>query len=214
MKQVKAAEVARVEPVQPISGTDLAAALKPLPGADNGGGGPKGVAKPGAPAHVDPAVLKALEDKFEAASSAANSATFTIRMQEGHASFMVNELVQKIKWKGLEAYGLSKATEDLRGIVGAAAKLSESGKPDEVEFTIKHDLLEVVFHFLRNYDGVGYDDAKAVTQVAEVFVKPINELNELRAAMRSAAVDWEAAKHGMTPDQFVKQFEQSQQSKN
>lgn len=208
MKQVKAAEVARVEPVAPVSGADLAAALQPLPSA-----GPKGGAVPAGvppPPNVDPSVLAELETKFEAANAAAASAVFTIRMPEPVAKYMAEQFVQGIKWKGLESYALTKATEDLQGIVNAATKVEGS---NDVEFTIKHDLLEVVFHFIRNYEGVGYSNAKLLTQIAEVFVKPINELNELRSKTRDAAVEWEAAKHGMTPDQFVAQIEKSQQAK-
>lgn len=211
MKQVKAAEVARVEQVSPVSGDQLAA-LTPLPGTQPQSG-PRGVTKALSP-DIDAGLVAALEGKFQEANDAAANASFTLRVTESAAEHLTGELLQGVKWKGLEAYALTKAAEDLRGIVSKAARIASSDGPDELEFTIKHDLLEVIFHFVRNYEGVGYEGAKKLTQVAEVLVKPVNELNELRQRLRSAALEWEAAKNGMTPDQFVAKMQEAQKHSN
>jgi hypothetical protein len=204
IQPVKASTVARVEPVK---GNTLGNTL-------GNNQGPKS-------SNIDDALIKALEKKFDDAQEA-STPSFVLKMSGDQAAYLSDTVIKNIGWKGLECYAVAKVADDLDGQIAEAqknadidtakAKLADPAANGDalLSVTLKHDLLEAVFHFIRSHASSGYDEAKKFTAVAEIFVPKVNELTALREATQRAAVELEAAKRGMSPEEFVKKFNDAQ----
>jgi hypothetical protein len=90
-------------------------------------------------------------------------------------------------------------------------KLAESGKEtDKLSFTLPVEILEALFHFVKEFPGKGREHAQLHRLLAEDLSVPMSQLNQDRQQLRDLAIEAEAAKHGITVDEYKKAASQLQ----
>ncbi len=208
IKGVKRVKAVDVKDVKDVKDARAEARVEPQVGlaAQTVGAAQPGPALSDSTQGVNPAFLKDMEARFDAAKDAAVNAEFVLEMTNDSVEYLIGSVMRGAAWKGVSSYPVVKVTDDLAALIDGAEK-TEGG----VKFTVKGDLLEASFHFISGHEGKGYDEAKRHSEVAAVLVKPFNALNELRKKMREAALELQAAEAGMTVDELMKNIHAQQQ---
>ena len=118
--------------------------------------------------------------------------------------WMLNTFFTTVKWEGYECYAI---TETYNAFRKANEKLKPS-KTGKVSFTVLPEILEATFHFIKKYTGEGITTARNHRTVCEDFSVTMAELNTDRQKLMELATEAEAAKHGITVEDYKKAAQQ------
>lgn len=182
--------------IKKLKSTDVpAATVEPVSGANLGAN----------PSGVNPARIKELEDKWDEVRNKLATSVYKFKLESDLAMHFRDEVIEKISWKSYEAFAIEKILEKLDecidGQQGAA----------EIEFDFSNDIFEVTVVYLRNYYSSGRKNAVAFRKIADKIAPLMKEQQELQKALQAASVDLEAARHGLSTQQYLDLVRKSQQ---
>lgn len=75
---------------------------------------------------------------------------------------------------------------------------------------IPTEIVEAVFHFLKNYSGQGVESAGLFKQICDQFALPMKEVNEDRQHLRDISLELVAAEQGIEVETLVERLNQQQ----
>ena len=162
----------------------------------------------GAPTGIDPARIKELEDKWEEIRKELATSVYRFKLDHDLALHFRDEVVEKINWKSYEAFAIEKILEKLDECIDGQATPAD---PSEVEFDFPNDIFEVTVVYLRNYYSSGRKNAVAFRKIADKIAPLMKEQQDLQKKLQGASVDLEAARHGLTTQQYLDLVRKSQQ---
>lgn len=116
--------------------------------------------------------------------------------------YLMTDFFNNVAWNGYECYAISETNKEMTKIVDRFA--TKEFKNNKRSFTLKVEVLEALFHFIKQHTGTGLGSASNHRALCEDFSVAMAELNVDRAALRDLAMEAEAAKHGITVEDYKK----------
>jgi hypothetical protein len=133
--------------------------------------------------------------KFDAFQSVLNDKEYAIKLDKKETRFMYDNFLTTVKWKGYECYAVDQ-------IYDALSKISNS-KTGTINGKLSSQFIEAIFHFIKTYEGTGFENAKLFKVVADEFAKPMQELNNDRQILRDLSLELMAAENGISVEELA-----------
>jgi len=121
-------------------------------------------------------------------------------------SWMMEHFYQTVKWEGYECYAIAETHKAYKKVFDKA--LNNPPKSGKISIQVLPEILEATFHFIKKYDGAGLNVATLHRTLCEDFSVTMAELNKDRTGLMELATEAEAAKHGITVEDYKKAAQQ------
>lgn len=149
---------------------------------------------------IDKKLVAELTEKFDSLRQVVETKKYGVALSKEQTSFMFDEFYQNVEWKGYESYAIAETHK----------KLSEIVKNGETNGTVEAEIIEAVFHFLKNYVSRGQKFAQLFKEICDQFAVPMQEINQDRQDLRDLSLELTAAEQGISVEKLVEQYQQSQ----
>ena len=149
---------------------------------------------------VDKKLVAELTEKFSALQTELETKQYGVALNEEQTSFLFDQFFVNVSWKGYEAYAIAETHKSLKDIV---SKKVLNGKTNV-------EIIEAIFHFLKNYEAKGHQFAQTFKEVCDQFAVPMQEINQDRQNLRDASLEMTAAEQGISVENLVEQFQAAQ----
>jgi len=123
---------------------------------------------------------------------------YKIKTSSDAVTYLTEDFYNNVEWNGYECYAISETNSIITKLV-SKIKPSKTGK---VTLALTPDILQAVFHFMKSHKGTGIESARKHRVLCEDFSTAMAELNNDHKEIRDLAVSAEAAKHGITTDEY------------
>jgi hypothetical protein len=150
--------------------------------------------------NVDKKVVAELTEKFEALQKEIETKQYGIALTKEQTTFLLEEFFVNVAWKGYEAYAISETYKALTGVVNKGA----------INGKINAEIVEAIFHFLKNYEAKGHQFAQTFKEACDQFAVPMQEINQDRQDLRDASLEMTAAEQGISVENLVERFQAAQ----
>tara|TARA_R100000005_G_C4958327_1_gene176087 strand:+ start:333 stop:920 length:588 start_codon:yes stop_codon:yes gene_type:complete len=147
-----------------------------------------------------------IEKQIEETTQKFMKKKYRFKTDESTLNYLMTEFYANVSWEGYECYAISETNKELSKLV-EKAKPSKTGK---VGISLKPEILEAVFHFVKKHSGTGLKSAMPHRMLCEHMSIAMAELNNDRAQLRDMAMEAEAAKHGISVEDYKKAAAQIQ----
>lgn len=142
---------------------------------------------------INQTIVAELKEKFDNLQTQLNSKEYSVLLNKEQTEFFLNEVFETIEWKGYESYAISETNTAFRNLV----------KKGEINGTAKPEIIEAIFHFLKNYTGKGVKNATVFRQICDQFAIPMTELNQDRQTLRDVSLELVSAEQGVPIEQVI-----------
>ena len=118
--------------------------------------------------------------------------------------WMLDTFYDTISWEGYECYAIGETYKEY-------TKAYEKAKPTstgKLTIPVLPEILEASFHFMKKYIGSGVKTASMHRALCEDFSVTMAELNVDRQGLYDLATEAEAAKHGISVEDYKKAAQQ------
>lgn len=150
---------------------------------------------------VDQKKIAELQEKFDRERQLIETKQYGVALNEEQTAFLFDEFYEFVDWKGYESYAISETHNQLTQLRQEGSTLN--GK-------IPTEIVEAVFHFLKNYSGQGVESAGLFKQICDQFALPMKEVNEDRQHLRDISLELVAAEQGIEVETLVERLNQQQ----
>ena len=150
---------------------------------------------------VDQKKVAELQEKFDRERQLVETKKYGVALNEEQTDFLFNDFYQNVNWKGYESYAIAETHDRLTEVLNGEKSLN--GK-------ISTEIVEAVFHFLKNYEGKGVEKAEMFRQLCDQFALPMKEVNEDRQNLRDLSLELVAAEQGIEVETLVERINQQQ----
>lgn len=150
--------------------------------------------------NVDKKLVAELTEKFETLQKEIETKQYGIALNKEQTTFLFDQFFTNVAWKGYEAYAISETYKALKAIVTKG----------EVNGKINAEIVEAIFHFLKNYESKGFEFAQTFKEACDQFAVPMQEINQDRQDLRDASLEMTAAEQGISVENLVERFQASQ----
>ena len=157
--------------------------------------------KNGSTSNVDQKLVAELTEKFEALRVELETKQYGVALNKEQSTFLLNEFFVNVSWKGYEAYAIAETYKALKGNLG---------KNGEINGKINVEIIEAIFHFLKNYEAKGHEFAQTFKEACDQFAVPMQEINQDRQDLRDSSLAMTAAEQGISVENLVEQFQAAQ----
>lgn len=154
---------------------------------------------------IDQTRIEEARVKFDTLRESLLDKRYSINLNQSQTDYLFNEFYQAVSWKGYESYAISETFDRLCELV--------SYENDEATLTsgeLEAEIIEAVFHFLKNYISNGIESARLFRQICDQFALPMKEINEDRQALRDLSFELLAAEQGVSVETLIKNSKSSQ----
>lgn len=148
---------------------------------------------------VDQEKLAKLQEDFDRLNQQLQTKEYDILLNKTQTDFLLNSFYNEVDWKGYESYAISETHRVISPLV----------KKDEIKGKAKSEIIEAVFHFLKNYTSKGIKNASAHKSVCDQFAIPINEINKDRQTLRDVSLELVSVEQGIPVEEVVKRMNES-----
>ncbi len=143
---------------------------------------------------VDEKKLAAAQEKFDSFRQLIETKKYDVYLNEEQTEFFFNTFYNNVEWKGYESYAIAETYDRLSAIKDSKKELN--GKT-EVE------IIEAIFHFLKNYSSKGYKDAKVLKGICDQFALSMKEINSDRQELRDLSLELVSIEQGIPVEELV-----------
>jgi ElaB/YqjD/DUF883 family membrane-anchored ribosome-binding protein len=153
-----------------------------------------------------------IEAQMEELQTKLSKKKYRVKTTTETMNYLMDEFYADVPWAGYECYAIGETHAQVKKVLDKAIeKLVESGKDtNKISFTIPVEILEALFHFVKQYPGKGVEVAAKHRLLAEDLSVPMSQLNQDRNELRDLAMEAEAAKHGITVEEYKNAASQMQ----
>ena len=149
----------------------------------------------------DPKAM-ALEEKTQEFQDKLAKKKYRVKTTKPTLDYLMKTFYDNVSWSGYECYAISETNKELAKVTDKFATKEFSN--EKRSFSIKVEVLEALFHFVKSYTGKGLESAKNHRLLCEDLSVPMSEMNTDRSELREMAMEAEAAKHGITVEDYKK----------
>ena len=150
---------------------------------------------------IDKHKVAELQERFDLMQNQLNTKQYDVLLNEEQTSFFFENFYENVQWKGYESYAISETYDALQSIVNSGS----------LKGTVKTEIVEATFHFLKNHVGTGTRNARLFRQVCDQFAIPMTEINNDRQSLKDLSLELVSAEQGIPVEQFVERLKNSQQ---
>lgn len=149
----------------------------------------------------DPKAME-LEEKTQAFQEKLAKKKYRIKTTKETLDYLMTTFYENVNWSGYECYAISETNKELTKVTDKFS--TKEFTNDKRSFTIKVEVLEALFHFVKSHTGKGLESAQSHRLLCEDLSVPMAEMNTDRQELRELAMEAEAAKHGITVEDYKK----------
>jgi hypothetical protein len=149
---------------------------------------------------IDKKLVAELTEKFESLQKELESKQYGIALNKEQTSFLFDQFFVNVSWKGYEAYAIAETYKAIQSIINSK----------EINGKINAEIVEAIFHFLKNYESKGHQFAQVFKESCDQFAIPMQEINQDRQNLRDASLEMTAAEQGISVENLVERFQSSQ----
>jgi hypothetical protein len=142
---------------------------------------------------VDEKAIAEMKEKFDTLQTQLNTKEYSVLLNAEQTSFLLDTVYENIEWKGYESYAISETNTVFRNLV----------QKGEINGTARPEIIEAIFHFLKNYAGKGVKNATLFRQICDQFAIPMTELNQDRQTLRDVSLELVSAEQGIPIEQVI-----------
>ena len=153
------------------------------------------------PKKADPKTIAALQEKFDSLRQVIDTKKYNVILTKEQTTFLFDEFYNNVAWKGYECYAISETHKQLQSLV----------KNGTLNGGTQVEIVEALFHFLKNYEGKGQKFAGVFKEVCDQFSLPMQEINQDRQDLRDASLELTAAEQGISVENLVEAYNKAQQ---
>ena len=175
---------------------------------NNGPNGPNGVQPTTAAVNENDTKALELEKVMMDRQAELQKIRYTVKTTESCLDYLLKDFYQNVKWEGYECYAISESYREMDKVI-SKLKPSKTGK---CSIKVKPEILEATFHFIKKHAGTGLSSAKNHRLLCEDFSVAMSRLNEDRNGLREIAMEAEAAKHGISVEEYKNAAQLQQRS--
>lgn len=146
---------------------------------------------------IDQARVEELREKFDLIQNQLNSKEYDTLLNEEQTTHLMNSVFPNFQWKGYESYAITETYEKLSEIVNK----SEGEKSINGKF--RPEIIEAIFHFLKNYVSSGVENARIFRQICDQFAIPMTEINQDRQNLKDLSLELVSAEQGIPVEQLI-----------
>lgn len=154
--------------------------------------------------NVNPTLVAELKEKFDTTQNELNSKEYSVYLNPDQTEFFLNYVYDNITWKGYESYAISETNTAFRNLV----------KKGEINGGAKPEMVEAIFHFLKNFTGTGVNNATTFRQICDQFAVPMTEINEDRQVLRDLSLELVAAEQGIPVENVIENLQKQYNNNN
>ena len=152
---------------------------------------------------IDKKKVAELQEKFDVLQSQLTNKEYEVLLNEEQTTFLFDVAYESIQWKGYESYAISETYDVFQSHV----------KEGKLNAKVKVEIVEAIFHFLKNYIGTGVKNARLVRQLCDQFALTITEINKDRQTMRDLSLELVSTEQGIPVEQLLHRLEQENASR-
>lgn len=149
---------------------------------------------------IDQARIAEAQEKFDRSRQILETKQYGIALNAEQTTFLMDDFYQNVAWKGYESYAIAETYRAMESLV----------KDGTINGKTKVEIIEAIFHFLKNHVNTGIKSADLFRQVCDQFAIPMKELNEDRQELRDLSLELLAAEQGISVEKVHEQLSQQQ----
>lgn len=142
--------------------------------------------------------------KFDTLREALQVKKYAVSLDAGQTDYLFNNFYQNVSWKGYESYAIAETFERLYSLVSNQQDFRILSGETETE------IIEAIFHFLKNHIGTGIGSARLFKQICDQFALPMKEINEDRQELRDLSLELVAAEQGISVEKLMQDAQAAQ----
>lgn len=152
------------------------------------------------PGQIDPKRVAEAQEKFDTVRQLLETKNYAALLSVEETQYLFENFYETVEWKGYESYAISETYEKLQGIVVDGALNGNTAV----------EIIEAVFHFLKNYPGKGVENAKMFRRICDQFALPMKEINDDRQTLRDLSLELVAAEQGISVENLLEAAQKEQ----
>jgi len=149
---------------------------------------------------IDQKRVAEAQEKFDTIRQLLETKNYAVLLSVEETKYLFENFYETVEWKGYESYAISETYEKLQGIVVDGALNGNTAV----------EIVEAIFHFLKNYPGKGVENAKMFRRICDQFALPMKEINDDRQTLRDLSLELVAAEQGITVENLVEAAQREQ----
>ena len=148
---------------------------------------------------IDKKKVAELQEKFDSFRQLLDKKKYDVYLNEDQTTYLFEDFYNSVEWKGYESYAISETYDRLKSLVDE--------KTGELKGKSEPEIIEAVFHFLKNYTSGGIGEARIFKAICDQFSLPMKELNEDRQELRDLSLELVSNEQGISVEQLTKNLE-------
>ena len=151
---------------------------------------------------VDQVKLAELKEKFDLTQKQLIDKEYDITLNEEQTEFLFNDVYENISWKGYESYAISESHDTLVKLVVDNKLVGKT----------RTEIVEAIFHFLKNHTSNGVRSARLFRQICDQFALPMTEINSDRQLLRDLSLELVSVEQGIPVEKLIENLQREQQA--
>ena len=155
---------------------------------------------------IDQTKIAELKEKFDTTQETFRTKTYNVLLNEEQTSELTTNFYNNFTWKGYESYAVAETFEQITTQINSGT----------LNGNFSTEIIEATFHFIKNYEGKGVNDARVFKGICDQFALPMQAINIDRQELRDISLELVATENGISVETLVNnlQAQQNSQSNN
>jgi hypothetical protein len=155
---------------------------------------------------IDQTKVAELKEKFDTLQESLRTKTYNVLLNEEQTNELTTNFYNNFTWKGYESYAVAETFEQITTQINSGT----------LNGNFSTEIVEATFHFIKNYEGKGVNDARVFKGICDQFALPMQEINNDRQELRDISLELVATENGISVETLVSnlQAQQNSQSNN
>jgi hypothetical protein len=141
-----------------------------------------------------------MQEKFDSMKQLIDTKSYGVFLDAELSTYFFNELYPNIQWKGYESYAVSESHDRIADLK------QEDGT---VNGKVRPEIVEAIFHFIKNYVGTGIETARLFKRTADQFAITIQEINTDRQELKDISLELIAVEKGISIEQLTGELQRN-----
>lgn len=154
--------------------------------------------------NIDTTKVAELKEKFDTLQETLKTKTYNVLLNEEQTNSLTTNFYNNFPWKGYESYAISETFDQITSQVNGGT----------LNGNFSTEIVEATFHFIKNYEGKGVNDARVFKGICDQFALPMQEINKDRQELRDISLELVATENGISVETLVNNLQAQQNAQN
>jgi len=157
---------------------------------------------------IDSVKVTELTAKFDEVQKEIIDKKYDVTLSKETSDYLMQVFYEQVSWKGYESYAISETFEKLFAELIEFDEVEDTDEAVvEYKISLNAEIIEAVFHFLKNFIGTGVKYAKLFKDTCDSFAIGVQAINDDRVILRDLSLELTAAEQGIEVETLVKAYE-------